>query len=56
MSKKVKGNIGAIGAVLFVIGSAGMAEAIEGRGCFLIAAIVFSVGFGLAYYGWRGEP
>ena len=37
----------AIGVFLGVFGLAGMAEAITGHGSFMVAAIVFSVGFAI---------
>lgn len=36
-----------LGGILFVIGLGGMGSACEGQGSFMIAAIVFSIGFGL---------
>lgn len=41
------------GAALFIVGIGGMAGACEGQGSFLVSAIVFSVGFGLAWANFK---
>ena len=43
----------AIGGIMTIIGLAGMAEAITDHGSFMVAAIVFSVGFTMVLWGYR---
>lgn len=40
------------GLVVFLFGSAGLAEAIEGHGSFLISAVVFSVGLSMILWSY----
>ena len=44
----MRGFISGIGAIAFLLGLAGMAEAVTEHGSFLISAIVFSIGFGMS--------
>lgn len=44
-----------IGALMFILGLSGMADAVTGQGSFMIAAIVFSIGFGLSIKRWVKE-
>lgn len=46
-------GISGVGAVMFIIGIAGIAGACEGQGSFLISAVVFSIGFGLSWFGLK---
>ena len=40
------------GLVIFLFGSAGLAEAIEGHGSFLISTIVFSIGLSMILWSY----
>lgn len=40
------------GLVIFVFGSAGLAEAIEGHGSFMVSAVVFSIGLGMILWSY----
>lgn len=40
------------GLVIFLFGSAGLAEAIEGHGSFLISAVVFSLGLSMILWSY----
>lgn len=48
-------NIGVFGGILFVLGLAGIAEAVTGQGSFIVSAIVFAIGLGCSLAGLRGE-
>lgn len=49
---KFKNVVNAIGTIAFLIGLAGLGGACEGEGSFLIASIVFGIGFGLSLWGY----
>lgn len=48
MKRLVKG----LGALMFVCGLSGMADAVTGQGTFMVAAVVFSIGFGISLYNF----
>lgn len=41
-----------LGAFMFLIGLSGMADAATGQGSFMVAAIVFSIGFGISLHNY----
>ena len=41
-----------IGALMFILGLGGMGSACEGQGSFMVAAVVFAIGFGLSIKRW----
>jgi len=49
----MRGVLSGIGAMMFLIGLGGIGGACEGEGSFLVAAIVFSIGFGLTLATYR---
>lgn len=50
---RVKNYISIIGGLAFVLGLAGLAGAAEGEGSFMVAAVVFSIGFGMCLLGFK---
>ena len=44
-----------IGGTLGMIGIGGLAGACDGEGSFIVAAIVFSIGITMSYFGLKGE-
>ena len=44
-----------IGALMFILGLGGMGSACEGQGSFMVAAVVFAIGFGLSIKRWVKE-
>lgn len=48
----MRGIINGIGALMFVTGLAGMADAVTGQGSFMVSAVVFSIGFGISLYNY----
>lgn len=53
--KEMKGKIGLIGGMMFVIGLGGIESAINGQGSFLFSAVVLAIGFGCSLVCLRGE-
>ena len=54
MRKDIKAKfwLDAVGAVMSVVGLAGIAGAAEGQGNIIVAITVFSVGFGICLWGY----
>lgn len=50
MKEKKSQWLEGIGALLFILGLGGMGSACEGQGSFMVAAIVFSIGFGISLH------
>lgn len=50
---RIKKIIDVIGAILFVLGLAGLGGAAEGQGNIIVASIVFALGFGLTIWGYQ---
>ncbi len=50
--RRSKDKVYAWGLVVFLFGSAGLAEAIEGHGSFLVSAVVFSVGLSMILWSY----
>jgi len=48
---KIKKIIDGIGAVMAIVGFAGLAGATEGEGNPIVAILVFSIGFGICLWG-----
>lgn len=48
----MRGMINGLGAFMFLIGLSGMADAVTGQGSFMVAAVVFAVGFGITLYNY----
>ena len=48
-------KLGIFGGMMALIGIAGLAEACTDQGSFIVSAIVFSIGFGFALYGFKGK-
>ncbi len=48
----LKEKISLIGGLMFVVGAAGMAEAVTGEGSFTVATIVFVVGIACSMIGY----
>ena len=42
-----KGVVDGVGALMFILGLSGMADAITGQGSFMVSVIVFAIGFGI---------
>lgn len=45
--KHIRGIIDGLGALMAICGLSGMSDAVTGQGSFMVAAIVFSIGFGI---------
>lgn len=45
-------HLSTIGGVLFVLGLAGMSEAVTGQGSFMVSTICFAVGIGMCLAGY----
>lgn len=53
-----KGVVDGLGAFMFICGLGGMADAVTGQGTFMVAAVIFAIGFGLTLRGYfmkKGE-
>lgn len=53
-----KGVVDGLGAFMFICGLGGMADAVTGQGIFMVAAVIFAIGFGLTLRGYfmkKGE-
>lgn len=55
MKEKKSQWLEGIGALLFILGLGGMGSACEGQGSFMVAAVVFAIGFGLSIKRWIKE-
>lgn len=47
-----KGVVDGLGAFMFICGLGGMADAVTGQGSFIVAEVVFSIGFGISLYNF----
>lgn len=48
----MKKGVLALGVFMFLFGLSGMADAVTGQGSFMVAAVVFAIGFGINLYNF----